>query len=51
MDNNNDKILIIFSDGQPTDGDPQQIANDLKNKLGVTIVSCYMTNSHIENPK
>jgi len=43
-------IMFIVSDGDPTDGDPTNHANELKN-MGVTIVSCYVTDKDLVNPK
>ena len=47
---NNKKVLFLLSDGQATDGDPRPIAARLR-QLGVTIVTCFLTSDHIENPK
>lgn len=44
------KVLFILSDGQSADGDPCPIAREL-HKLGVTIVTCYLTADHIDNPR
>jgi hypothetical protein len=44
-------VLFILSDGEPTDcSDPRPIAQALK-ALGVTIVSCFVTNQDIANPR
>ena len=44
------KVLFILSDGESADGDPRSIAEDLK-RLGVKIVTCYLTDKHIDDPK
>ena len=44
------KVLFILSDGQATDGDPRPIAEELRD-LGVTIVTCFLTSDHIDNPR
>ena len=42
------KLLFILSDGMPTDGkEPPQNLSD----LGVTIVSCFITNQKLSNPR
>jgi len=44
-------VLFILSDGEPTDcSDPRSLAEALKT-LGVTIVSCFVTNQDIANPR
>jgi hypothetical protein len=43
-------VLFMVSDGMPTDGDPRLIAQGLKEK-GVTIVSCFVTDKNVANPK
>ena len=47
---NSTKVLVLLSDGQAADGDPRPIATRLR-QLGVTIVTCFLTSDHIENPK
>lgn len=42
-------ILFVISDGEPTDGNPNEIANQMK-KSGVTVITCYVTNKDIANP-
>ena len=44
------KVLFILSDGMAADGDPRPIANRLRS-LSVTIVTCYLTSDHIDNPR
>ena len=48
--NANRKVLFILSDGESGDGNPYPIAQRLY-KLGVTIVTCFLTSDHIENPR
>lgn len=43
-------ILFIVSDGEPTDGDPMPAIKGLQ-ELGVTIVSCYVTDRDFANPR
>ena len=43
-------VLFILSDGASGDGDPCPIAQDLK-ELGVSIVTCYLTDDYIQHPK
>lgn len=43
-------VLFIVSDGEPTDGEPLPFAKLIKN-LGVTIVTCFVTDSDVINPK
>ena len=44
------KVLFILSDGASGDGDPCPIAQELK-ELGVSIVTCYLTDADIQHPK
>ena len=46
---NHQKLLFVLSDGQPTDGNdpPLQTFSD----LGVTIVSCFITNQKLSDPR
>jgi hypothetical protein len=44
------RFLIIVSDGAPTDGDPRPSFNELK-KMGVEIVSCFVTSADIADPR
>ena len=44
------RILFILSDGDSADGDPHQLAEDLKQR-GVTIVSCLLIDEEIPNPR
>lgn len=43
-------VLFVLSDGDPTDGNPFPIAEEIK-KLGVTIITCFVTDSDISDPK
>jgi hypothetical protein len=44
------RMLLIISDGEPTDGDPQPHFKTLSD-AGVTIVSCYVTNRDVADPR
>jgi len=43
-------ILFLLSDGDPTDGDPLPALEQLK-PLGVTVISCFVTDQDIANPR
>lgn len=43
-------ILLIISDGAPTDGNPSPIFQEIR-KQGVIIVSCYVTEEDIAEPR
>ena len=43
-------VLFLLSDGMSADGNPRPIAQEL-HELGVTIVTCFLTADHIDNPK
>jgi hypothetical protein len=43
-------VLLLVSDGEPTDGDPSGIAAEIR-KLGVTIVVCYLTEVDLTSPR
>lgn len=43
-------LLFLLSDGEPTDGDPAPLAEELKS-MGVTIVSCFVIDQDIANPR
>lgn len=43
-------LLLLVSDGDPTDGDPEPVAAQIRD-MGVTIVSCYLTNFDLASPK
>jgi hypothetical protein len=44
------RILVVISDGEPTDGDPRDLFNDIR-ELGVTIVSCFLTDKDVAKPR
>lgn len=44
------EVLFLLSDGEPTDGDPLPIAQELRDG-GVTIVSCFVTNDDVTSPR
>ena len=50
VDKDEAKVLFILSEGESGDGDPCPIAQELK-ELGVRIVTCYLTDAHIQHPK
>ena len=43
-------VLLLISDGEPTDGDPEPLAKELQ-ELGVTIIGCYITSHDIGTPR
>jgi hypothetical protein len=43
-------VLLIVSDGESTDGDPVEVAEQMK-PLGVTVIGCYITDHDIVEPK
>lgn len=45
-----EKILLILTDGQSTDGDPRPIASELKDH-GVSIYSCFVANTDVAAAK
>lgn len=44
------RTLLVISDGEPTDGDPSSVFTAVK-KDGVTIISCYVTDEDIAEPR
>ena len=50
VDKDKAKVLFILSKGESGDGDPCPIAQELK-ELGVSIVTCYLTDADIQQPK
>ncbi|XP_062499848.1 uncharacterized protein LOC134177130 [Corticium candelabrum] len=44
------RVLFILSDGDSTDGDPHEIAQQL-HQLDVIIVTCFLTSNRIDNPR
>jgi hypothetical protein len=47
---NMELILLLVSDGEPTDGNPEPIAIEIS-KLGVTTICCYITNEDVGAPR
>jgi hypothetical protein len=45
-----DRILLVISDGDPTDGHPLPEFQLLK-ESGVTIIACYVTGGDVSNPR
>lgn len=43
-------ILLILSDGEPTDGDPSDFVESIKS-MGVTVISCFVTNQDVALPR
>lgn len=43
-------VLFVLSDGEPTDGDPLPALEQLR-PLGVTVISCFVTDQDIANPR
>lgn len=47
-------ILLLISDGEPTDDNPkslpESLAEEIK-RLGVTIICCYITNDDLSSPR
>jgi hypothetical protein len=43
-------LLLLVSDGDPTDGDPEPIAARIR-ELGVSFVSCYLTDIDLASPR
>ncbi len=41
--------LLILTDGKSTDGNPKVLADQIK-ELDVTIVTCFLTNKHLDYP-
>jgi hypothetical protein len=39
-------VLLLVSDGEPTDGDPEPIAKQIRD-IGVIIIGCYISNEDI----
>lgn len=49
-DANEKRILLVISDGEPTDGDPSKTFGAIE-QTGVTIVSCFVTDGDIAEPR
>jgi CHAT domain len=43
-------ILLLVSDGEPTDGNPKSVADQIR-QLGVTLVGCYITSQNVADPR
>jgi len=46
----NQRILLVISDGEPTDGNPTETFSRLREN-GVTVISCFVTDEDIANPR
>jgi hypothetical protein len=44
------RVLLVISDGEPTDGDPLPLLDAIR-EGGVTVVSCFVTNQDIADPR
>lgn len=47
---NEDRVFLLLSDGEPTDDDPLPILVQLRER-GVTVITCYVTDVDVANPK
>lgn len=47
---NTTKVLLIISDGEPTDGDPIALMKDF-GQSNIIIICCFITSKHILKPK
>jgi hypothetical protein len=45
-----ERVVLLLSDGEPTDGDPLPVAQELR-ESGITVVSCYVTSDDIADPR
>ncbi len=45
-----ERVLLVISDGAPTDGDPRELADRLR-KSGVHLACVYVTNEDIHTPR
>lgn len=43
-------ILLLLSDGEPTDGDPRPLAEAV-GRAGITVVTCFITAADMINPR
>lgn len=46
VDKNPLPVLLLISDGEPTDGDPQDLARRIR-ELGVTLICCYIKSEDV----
>jgi hypothetical protein len=44
------RILLVISDGEPTDGNPTGAFDDIR-KAGVDVVSCFVTDADLVDPR
>jgi hypothetical protein len=47
---NEQRALLVVSDGEPTDGDPRSLFAEIRS-LGVAVVSCFVTSVDIADPR
>jgi len=45
-----ERILLVVSDGEPTDGDPRVVFEELR-KSGVTVISVYLTGEYLPDAR
>jgi hypothetical protein len=44
------RLMLLISDGEPTDGDPEPIAERLRSQ-GVVVISCFISSSDVQSPR
>ena len=44
------KVLLVISDGEPTDGDPREYIEKVRNS-NVTVIACFVTDDDVTEPK
>jgi hypothetical protein len=44
------RTLLVISDGEPTDGNPQNVFNEIR-ESGVDVVTCFVTDVDIADPR
>ena len=44
------RTLLVISDGEPTDGSPQKIFNEIR-ESGIDVVTCFVTDVDIADPR
>jgi len=49
-ENYDQRVLLVISDGEPTDGDPSGIFSKLREN-DVTVISCFVTDEDIADPR